>query len=90
MPVNEDSLQLRFLFEAPSLRQAGDLATALRVGRRTKVQVRHANSRHWAVIATTPPAARIHTAPEVWRRAMEDVARGHPGCRVVAWKRLER
>jgi hypothetical protein len=87
--VIEDSSQLRFLFEAPSLRQAGDLATALRVGRRAKVQIRHADPRHWTVIATTPPTESFRVSHELWRSAMETVASGHPGCRVVSWVRLD-
>jgi hypothetical protein len=81
--------QLRFLFEAQSLRQAADLATALRLGRRAKVQIRHADPRHWTVIATTPPTEAFGAAPELWRSAMEAVASGHPGCRVLSWARLD-
>lgn len=81
-------MQLRFLFEAPSLRLAGDLATALRILGRNKVQVRHASPRHWTVIATTPPTVSGYPSLRLVEREMEEMALRHPGCRVVGWTRL--
>ena len=85
--MTDGLVQLRFLFEAPSLRQAGDLASALRIRGRNKVQVRHATPRHWTVIATTPPTLPGYPSQRL-EREMEDLAGRHPGCRVVGWTRL--
>jgi hypothetical protein len=81
-------VRLRFLFEAPTLRKAGDLAAALRMRGRHKVQVRHATLRQWTVIATTPPTPSSHPSLQWLEREMEDLAQRHPGCRVVGWTRL--
>ena len=88
MTTGNGHVQLRFLFEAPSLRQAGDLAAALRTRGRNKVQVRHATPRHWTVIATTPPTLAGYPSLKLVEREMEDLAQRHPGCRIVGWTRL--
>jgi hypothetical protein len=88
MSVKGDRLQVRFLFAAPSLRAAADLAAALRIQGRNKVQVRHGTARGWTVIATTPPRIHVYGAMRLWESEMEAMARRHPGCRIIDWARL--
>ena len=86
--MNAHPIRLRFLFEAPSLRQAGDLAAALRRRSRSQVQVRHATPRHWTVIATTPPTVPGYPSLRRIECEMHELAGSHPGCRIVGWTRL--
>jgi hypothetical protein len=86
-----DRMQLRFSFGVPALRVAADLATALRVGGHTRVQVRPAatrllSSHRWRVNATTHPAPLMHAVIRLWEEQMEDIARSHAGCAIVSWE----
>jgi hypothetical protein len=86
-----DRVQLRFSFGVPALRVAADLATTLRMGGHTRVQVRPVATRllrthRWRVIATTHPAPIVHAVIRLWEEQMEDTARSHPGCTVLAWE----
>lgn len=90
-----DRVQLRFSFEAASLREAVDLSASLRTGARLRVQIRPAarrllTTRRWSVTATTPPAPVICSVIRLWEEQMDDVAREHSGCRVVGWKPVMR
>ena len=84
----DDRRCLRFLFEAASLREAIDLAEALRSRGGSRVRVRPDALRlltreRWSVLATTPPAPVMRGVMRLWQAEMQDAARRHPGCRLV-------
>lgn len=86
-----DRMHLRFSFDVPTLHVAGDLATALRMGGHTRVQVRPAptrllSARRWKVIATTHPAPLMQAVIRLWEQQMEDVAHSYPGCTIAGWE----
>src|SRR3954447_7197760 len=81
-------MQLRFLFAAPSLRAAGDLAAALRRQNRNKVQIRQDGRRHWTIIATTSPTVPGKPMLALVAREMDELVERHPGCRIVGWMRV--
>jgi hypothetical protein len=84
----DDRRPLRFLFEAASLRDAVDLADALRSRGGSRVRVRPCSlrllaRRHWTVVATTPPAPVLEAVERLWEAEMRDAARRQRGCRLV-------
>ena len=86
-----DRMRLRFSFGVPALRVAAELASALRMGGHTRVQVRPVATRllrshRWRVIATTHPAPIVPAVIQLWEEQMEDTARLHPGCMVLGWE----
>jgi len=84
----DDRRPLRFLFEAASLREAVDLADALRSRGGSRVRVRPGAlrllaRRRWTVVATTPPAPVLASVERMWRAQMQDAARRQDGCRLL-------
>ena len=85
-----DRMRLRFHFEAPSLRVAVELATALRMSRHNRAHVRPAlarllTSRRWNVIVTTPPAPMMRAVIELWAEQLHETAESYEGCRMIDW-----
>jgi hypothetical protein len=86
-----DRMRLRFVFEAPTLRSAVDLANALRLGRHNRAHVRPAarrllSSHRWNVIVITPPAPFMRSVIELWQEQLCDVSDDHAGCSMVYWE----
>ena len=79
---------LRFLFEAASLRDAVDLADALRSRGGSRVTVRPCAlrllaRRRWTVVATTPPAPLLDAVARLWEADMREAAGRQHGCRLL-------
>ena len=86
-----DRLCLRFSFEAPSRRQAVELASELRTIAGNVVQVRPArprlrSRRRWIVALKTPPTPLEPGAIRRWEGAIEAVAGRCSDCRFVGWE----
>ena len=86
-----DRLPLRYRFEAPTLRTAVELTSALRIERECRVQIRTAPRRvtrahRWQVSATTPPVPLLRVVVELWEDRMRLAVRKHLGCALVGWE----
>ena len=89
--TERDRMCLRFSLEAPSRRQAVEVASELRTIAGNVVQVRPARPRlrtrrHWIVALKTPPTPLELGAIRRWQSEMEAVAARFPDCRFVGWE----
>ena len=89
--TERDRMCLQFLFEAPSRRQAVELASELRTVAGNIVQVRPArpllrSGRRWRVGLRTPPTPLELRAIRRWELELEAVAVRFPDCGFLGWE----
>jgi hypothetical protein len=88
--TDEDRARLRFSFQAPSLRQAVNLAAELRTLTADVVQVHPSpdmpsGPRAWIVTVTTPPMGLRLEVVLPWEQELLAVEHRWPGCCFLGW-----
>jgi hypothetical protein len=89
--TGQESVRLSLSFQAPSVRQAVDIAAGLRTNPAHVVHVRSPRPRvagrhDWIVTLTTPALPLTMAVIQTWESEMLAVERRWPGCRFLGWR----